>query len=755
MGRPAGKSGRSRVEFAQSVPRFNACPPGGLVHTAQSPQLRPLPMNLNPLRWLSRKAAETSTGSAIAAAQREQMALGPWTGTFQNFVARQVNPALYEATREALPIVDGALGMLVTLDGIVRVEGDDEALVAEIDAWMQSVTVNDAETGLQAFYESQSNEMLEQGFAIGEWTARKDGKGIERLRVADSKGVMFLRDGDALRTFYRAPAPKTPTESGLATVEALLRRTPGLTAAGLLEKDYREIDLRRVVYVVNRPEADNPYGTSLLRGLEVTTDVMLRIQTALGRTWTRWGDPVFHISYKTKNGKVTETELTRRKTVLAQELALALAGKERGNSTDFVTATGSLDEILVNAIGAASVALDPKEPLRHVTEQVCSRFGLPSWLLGVEGTVGAGQAERQSEMVLQASKTRWERRRPGLEAVVAAHLRLAGKTWKAGAWKLVQELPNLQDMMKIAQARFLEAQAAMVGGGDPDAAPRGIDNNLRGARSPRGKRTGSVRTKASDDEDGEGWAGDEADDMRRIERRGVRAALDRWWLFAGAVAAVLGFEAGRRVIRAIEDADWRFPTERMADLLVLEQRFVHDSSADDGALLGAVFSAWQVGAEAAAGSGADVAAAIADRREAIAAYLRVRGGELVRNATTRAWRERIFAVMASGALDGLRAGAVAKLLEQKFAAGNSDWQRLVVSEMNIARSGAKLDGYQRAGITHYDYVTMEDGRVSDICLALAAAGPYAIGAPGSPLPVRDSHPNCRCDVVSHVVPAAG
>lgn len=705
-------------------------------------------MNLNPLQWLTRrKASETSAASALAAAQRDQQELGAWTGTFRGFVPRQVNPELYEALREALPIVDGGINTLVTLDGVVRVEGDDAALVREIEDWMQSVQVNDAETGFQSFFASQSGEALEQGFSVGEWTARKDGKGIASLRVADSKGVMFLRDGATLRAFYRAPPPKAASQSGLDNVEGLLRRTPGLTVQSLTAKDYREIDLRRVVYVVNQPEADNPYGTSLLRSLEVIADVLLRIQTSLGRTWTRWGDPSYHLAYKTKNGRVTEIELERRKARLAQELTEALAGKERGNSSDLVTATGMLDEVIVNAIGASSVVLDPAPPLKHVNEMIAARFGLPPWLLGVDGTVGAGQAERQAEMVLQASKTRWERRRPGLEAVVAAHLRLAGRTWAPGAWRLVQEVPNLQDMMKIAQAEFLHAQAAMVTGRrDDGAAPQGIDNTLRAARAPRSKRPGSVHAKGGDDD--EDWAGTDAAAMRRIERAAVRRAQARWWAFATAVGGVLGFAVARRAFTPRDDGEsWSFPRDRLPELLVLEQRFLLDSIADEAPVLGAMFRAWTVGAQSAVAE-LGVAQDIARYREEVAGYLRTRGGELVRNASARAWRGRIFDELSAGALDGTRPLVLAAHLQSRFAAGEYDWERLVVSEMNIARSRAKLDSYARAGVARYDYVTVGDDRVSDICEALAAAGPYAVGDPSAPLPVVSSHPACRCDVLA-------
>lgn len=705
---------------------------------------------INPKTWFpfGRKAAETSPRSGISAAQ-SLPALGAWQATLGTFEARQISPHLFEAMREAVPIIDAGINRLVELDGIVRVEGNNQALVDEINAWMETVRVNDAETGLQAFYTSQGNEANEQGFGVGEWTARKDGKGIDRLRVADSKGIVFVRDGDKLRTYYRAVPSQSSGSTGLDTVESLLRRTPNLSPATLLDKDYVELDPRRLLYVAVNPEADNPYGTSMLRSLELTTQVLLRIQNAMGRAWTRFGDPPLHMQYKTKNARITETQLDARRKTLASELATTLQAKENGNSIDLVTATGMLDEIMIDVIGAASVAMDPEQPLKHITDQICAKFGLPPWLLGVDGTVGAGQAERQSEMVLQSSKTRFERRRPSLTGLVATHLRLAGRTWKAGDWELVQELPNLQDMMKIAQAEFLHAQAAMVG--STREAPQGIDNNLRAARSPRGKRTGSAHTKTGgdDDLDGEPWAEDSTH-LTRIERRGIRDALARWWVFASQAAAVLGFDVVRNTITARDDADaWAFPHERMPDLLVLAQQFVINNTADDSPVLGAAWDAWVRGATNAAAE-LSVEAEIARFHDLVRTALRTRGGELISNTFARAWQDRILSEMASGAWDGMNPVTVAAGLQRKFGAGEYDWERLTRSEMAAAQSRAKREIYIANGLEQYDYTTAGDDKVSAICLTLAAGGPYEVNDPSAPLPMLSSHPGCRCSISPHI-----
>src|SRR5688572_14668395 len=94
--------------------------------------------------WQGVKRLVHTTGDMKSATTiSEANQLGPWSGLSQWFVARQVNPYLYEALREAIAPIDGGINRLVTMDGIVRVRGDDEKLVAEIEDFIANVPVND------------------------------------------------------------------------------------------------------------------------------------------------------------------------------------------------------------------------------------------------------------------------------------------------------------------------------------------------------------------------------------------------------------------------------------------------------------------------------------------------------------------------------------------------------------------------------------------------------------------------------------
>lgn len=100
--------------------------------------------------------------------------------------------------------------------------------------------------------------------------------------------------------------------------------------------------------------------------------------------------------------------------------------------------------------------------------------------------------------------------------------------------------------------------------------------------------------------------------------------------------------------------------------------------------------------------------------------------------------------LSAGIYNGESVDTVADRLRARFEAHDYDWERLVRSEMAQAQSLGKIDEYRELGVTRYDYITAEDSRVSAICRANAAGGPYEIGK--GPMPMTDSHPNCRCSV---------
>lgn len=683
-------------------------------------------------RWPFGRAKRASPPGPPTA--RAYDAQGPWTGALSEWNAREVAPRLYESLREAIPPLDAAINRLCTLDGILAIEAERDALLSEASDWAAAVRVNDLQQGLQALYGGMSNELYEQGHAFAEWSLAENGRDVEAVRIADAKGTYLTRNASGtLDVWYLPPAPRRGRQDGTDQVERVLRNSldgygqPYAIAAG-----YRQLDPARLVYAVLNPEADNPYGVSLLRSMEFCARILLTIDAATLQTWRRFGDPCFSVVYKTKR-RLDDAALEARRQALAANLGRVMQVKSAGNSADFVQAIGADDELVIEILGGNGQVLEIEQPARHVLEQIVAKTGLPSWMLGFHWSTAERLAQRQGEIVLQESKTRFESRRPGLEALIATALRARGVTWRPGEWRLTQVLPSLQDLVAQAQAGFLQAQTEMMlrGNDEPatDVQPAKV-SVLGDILWPEA--TGLKRARRK-----EGWA--EADaELRALDAAAGEELVSLWQGGCARLLDALDLEAPRKSAGL---AAWVFDgAQQLAALLDIEAELTTSLA---GAQVRAVLAAWLRGlANAAAELGGDRVTATA--RAAQAAQAQARGMEQVRNVMVRAWRDDILAPLAQGVYDGSAPRDVAAALSARFDAHEYDWLRLARSEIIAAQAGAKLEQYTAHGIGQYDYVTATDDRVSAICRQLAAAGPYRVGA--GPLPSRDSHPNCRCTV---------
>ena len=358
---------------------------------------------------------------------------GPFTKYFTNFVPRKIDPKFFEFLIESVPICGAAVNRLVTLDGIPVVTGDNEQLVAEINEWMQHVQVNDMQRGLQAFHQCLSRETFEQGFGFGEFIANKERSDIIGLRVADSKTIKFSRDESGLRVYQRADN----------------------------DIQERELNQENLIYFSINNENQNPYGTPILRGCEFVAKIITTIYQATGNTWKRFGDPSYSVVYKTS--KKDGTDLKERREQISTELNQAARLKEEGKSVDFVRAIDKDSDITIKVIGADNtVILDMDVPLKYLVQDVCGITGLPPWMLGYSFSTTERRANFEAEMVLADVSVRQEAKTPHFERLIATMLRLRGRTWKPGDWKLEWKQVNLHDIVAQAQARFLNAQAEQM-----------------------------------------------------------------------------------------------------------------------------------------------------------------------------------------------------------------------------------------------------------------------------------------------------
>lgn len=699
-------------------------------------------MNLNPRTWFASKSADRpATGGAFA---RESQPLGPWTGPLDQWVAREVAPQLYESLREAIPVLDAAINRLVTLDGIVRVEAETDALQSEIDDWMAGVQVGDLQQGFQAFYAGQGNEVYEQGFGIGEYVLADDARDVVRLNVADSKGVIFRRqEGQPLEIYYRPPRHQAHrNRDGKKPVEQILRNsahTGGDMLQWLDDNHYKPLDRSTLIYAGLHVENDNPYGVSIMRSMEFVAQILLTMDNALKQSWQRHGDPSFNVQYETKRN-LGQADLDARQQALATNLGKVISAKQGGKSADFVTAMGGNDKLTIGVLGAGSDVLQIEAPAKHILEQIVAKTGLPPWILGYVWGTAERLALKQAELLLQESRTRWDLRRPGLLRPVEAALRARGTTWNRGDWQLVQELPNLQDVMAMAQAEFLQAQTELMRSNAGQPVEITTDTNDEGKTVSRVRHHFPEASKMvahkSTDDGGEPWA--ESDpELPKLERTAIRATLAEWHNLRDEAFTVLGLDTASKS----EGELFTFDEGMIAALLSLQDEFVEAVGAADGVLIARLYRAWVRGiANAAAEVSAEASTtAVA---EAARAAIAKRGLSLVRNTAIRALQDDIIDLLQDGEWDGLSPAVVARRLRQRFDVHDYDWERLARSELTLAHAEGKMHEYAEMEITQYNYITAADSKVSSVCRGHEAANPHEVGS--GPLPMRDSHPNCRC-----------
>jgi SPP1 gp7 family putative phage head morphogenesis protein len=186
----------------------------------------------------------------------------------------------------------------------------------------------------------------------------------------------------------------------------------------------------------------------------------------------------------------------------------------------------------------------------------------------------------------------------------------------------------------------------------------------------------------------------------------------------------------------------------LPELQALEDAFVASFTAAEAPYIRGLYQAWLRGTMNAAGELGDVSAIADSVREGMLQQFGDEALAQVRVTTVRSYRADIVEDLKRGAYDGINPTDVARQLRNRFDVHNYDWERLASSELTAAHARGKMDEYSAQSIEQYNYTTANDSKVSSICRANAAGGPYALNE--GPLPMTDSHPGCRCTVTAVV-----
>lgn len=333
---------------------------------------------------------------------------------------------LYDTMREAVPIIDAAIGKIVRLVGGFQVECDDRRAQMQLARFLREVKVGPVSYGIDAFLSAYLDDLLTYGTALGEIVPTVDRSGIGALYNAN------LYD-------LEIEAGSTPLDTAIF-VKNIGGRTP-----------VRDKSL--ILMSALNPSAGQVTGNSLLRGLPFVSSVLMKIFNTIGVNWERLGNVRFSVTCKQEGDALDRVGAGRR----AEEIATAWqnAMSDSGEVRDFV----AVGDVEIKVIGADNPVLDSSVPVRQLLEQIVAKLGLPPFMLGLSWS----STERMSSQQADILTSELEYYRSILEPVILKICRiwLAASGFACGFGVVWNDI-SLQDEVEEAKAELYRAQARQI-----------------------------------------------------------------------------------------------------------------------------------------------------------------------------------------------------------------------------------------------------------------------------------------------------
>jgi hypothetical protein len=334
---------------------------------------------------------------------------------------------LYRAIREAVPVVDAAIVKLIRLCGGLSVVCRDQRAQEGMDRFLRSVPTGRGQRGIQSFLDCYLDSMLTCGRAVGEIVPTQGGGDIAALLCGNVRRLEIKEGEDPLDCTLCV-------RDGDGTVRELPRQ-----------------DL--LLFTPYQPEADTPYGASMLRSMPFLAGILLKIYQAIGMNWERMGNVRFAVVCK---GEQDGLAAQRCQTV-AKEWSAAMQASRDGAVRDFVTA----GDVEIRVIGADNQVLDSEAPVRQILEQLVAKTGIPPFLLGLSWSSTERMSSQQADLLTSELTAIRRSLEPVIERVCELWLRLHGF---GGGVRVDWTDINLQDEVEEAKAALYRAQAEQLRG---------------------------------------------------------------------------------------------------------------------------------------------------------------------------------------------------------------------------------------------------------------------------------------------------
>ena len=345
-------------------------------------------------------------------------------GALKGFVALgNGEDRIYRKLREAIPVLDAAVGKLIRLSGGFEVRCKNAAAQARLEQFLKTVPTGHGQLGIDSFLAGYLDSLLTVGRAVGEIVVGS-GK-VQGVCWGDVTKLQAYEDANSMDLVLWGPDEK-----------GQMRPLP-----------YQQL----LLFTTMNPEPDHPYGVSMFRGMPFLADILMKIYSTIGSNWERAGNVRYSVVCK-GDENMDPAQASERGAQVAQEWSKAMEDAKNGTVRDFV----AVGDVQIKVIGGEAPILDSQVPVRQILEQLVAKTGLPPFLLGLSWSTTERMSAQQADIL---TSELWALRRsvePVVRKVCRMYLALEGLDDRVEiAWNDI----SLQDITEEAQAELYKAQA--------------------------------------------------------------------------------------------------------------------------------------------------------------------------------------------------------------------------------------------------------------------------------------------------------
>lgn len=330
---------------------------------------------------------------------------------------------IYREMREALPVLDAAVGKMVRLCGGFEVKCRNPQAQERLNAFLAMMPCGRGQMGIESFLSGYLDSLLTYGRAVGE----------------------LVVVGGKLRAVCWGDVTALEVEEGNDSLDVVLW---GRDRFGLMRPlPYQHL----LLFTTMHPEPAHPYGVSMFRGMPFLADILLKIYNTIGTNWERAGNIRYSVICKGAEN-LDPTAAQERGKAVAEQWAKAMEDGKNGTVRDFV----AVGDVEIKVIGGEAPILDSEVPVRQILEQLVAKTGLPPFLLGLSWSTTERMSTQQADLL---TSELWALRRtvePAMRKICQTFLALEGLDNRV---ELLWDDISLQDITQQAQAELYGAQA--------------------------------------------------------------------------------------------------------------------------------------------------------------------------------------------------------------------------------------------------------------------------------------------------------